>query len=94
MIDKDTVNYVGSLARLHLSGPSAERFAQDLEKILQYAQKLNSLDVTGVKPTSHVLDVENVFREDNVTPSLSQAEAMGFSVEHLNGFYKVPRVIE
>ncbi|MBF0484999.1 MAG: Asp-tRNA(Asn)/Glu-tRNA(Gln) amidotransferase subunit GatC [Candidatus Omnitrophica bacterium] len=94
MINKETVNYVGALARLHIDPQNADRFAKNLEDILHYVEKLNTLDVSSVKPTSHVLDVENVFREDTVIPSLSQDKAMGFAVEHHKGFYKVAKVIE
>ena len=94
MITKDTVNYVAALARLHVSEAEAERFAKDLEGILHYVEKLNTVDVAAIKPTSHVLDVENVFREDTVTPSLSNAQALGFAVDKHKGFYKVPKIIE
>ena len=94
MVTQETVNYIGALARLHLEGAEAEKFAKDLEAILHYAEKLNTLDVSMVKPTSHVLNVENVFRDDIVKPGLSQAEALSFSVDNLNGAYKVPKVIE
>jgi aspartyl-tRNA(Asn)/glutamyl-tRNA(Gln) amidotransferase subunit C len=94
MINQDTVNYVGALARLHLGNSEAEKFAKDLESILHYVEKLNTLDVSAVKPTSHVLDVENVFRDDCIRPGLSQEQALSFAVEKLNGAYKVPKVIE
>ena len=94
MITQETVNYISALARLHVQEGQAEAFAKDLESILHYVEKLNTLDVSAVKPTSHVLDVENVFRADELNPGLSNEEAMGFAVEQLNGFYKVPKVIE
>ena len=94
MITQETVNYIGALARLHLEGPEVEKFAKDLEAILHYVEKLNALDVSGVKPTSHVLNVENVFRDDRIKPGLSQEQALAFSVDNLNGAYKVPKVIE
>jgi len=94
MITQETVNYIGGLARLHMEAPEAEKFARDLESILHYVEKLNTLDVSGVKPTSHVMNVENVFRDDEVRPGLSREQALSFSVEALNGAYKVPKVIE
>jgi aspartyl-tRNA(Asn)/glutamyl-tRNA(Gln) amidotransferase subunit C len=94
MINKNTVTYIASLARLHLDEAEADKFARNLEDILHYVEQLNKLDVKDVKPTSHVLDVENVFREDVVTPSLSNDQALGFAVEKHKGFYKVPKVIE
>jgi aspartyl-tRNA(Asn)/glutamyl-tRNA(Gln) amidotransferase subunit C len=94
IINKETVNNVAALARLHLNEAEAGQFALDLEGILRYVEKLNALDVSSVKPTSHVLDVENVFRDDARTPSLPNAEALHSAVEKHNGFYKVPKVIE
>lgn len=94
MIDQKTVHYIGALARLHIDETQAQKFARNLEDILGYINQLNELDLVNVKPTSHVLDVENVFRQDEVRPCLSQAEALSFSVESLDGHYKVPKVIE
>jgi aspartyl-tRNA(Asn)/glutamyl-tRNA(Gln) amidotransferase subunit C len=94
MVSQETVNYIGALARLHLENSEAAKFAKDLEAILHYVQKLNTLDVSGVKPTSHVLNVENVFRDDVIKAGLSQEQALAFSIENLNGAYKVPKVIE
>ena len=94
MINNNTVNYIAALARLHVDEAEAGKFAKDLEDIIHYVEQLNKLDVKDVKPTSHVLDVENVFREDRVTPSLSNAQALGFAVDKHKGFYKVPKVIE
>ena len=94
MITEETVDYIAGLARLHLQDAEAKKFARDLEAILHYVEKLNKLDVAGVKPTSHVLNVENVFRDDTVKPGLSQDQALAFSVDKLNGAYKVPKVIE
>ncbi|MBF0619746.1 MAG: Asp-tRNA(Asn)/Glu-tRNA(Gln) amidotransferase subunit GatC [Candidatus Omnitrophica bacterium] len=94
MVDIKIVQYIGGLSRLHIENDKASGFAKNLEDILQYAQKLDTLDVSNVKPTSHVLNVENVFRDDVVTPSLTQEEALAFAIEKHNGHYKVPKVIE
>jgi len=94
MIDQKTVHYIAALSRLHIDEGEAKKFARNLEDILQYVEQLNTLDVSGIKPTSHVLEVENVFREDKVLPSLQPDEAMSFAIEHHDGHYKVPKVIE
>jgi aspartyl-tRNA(Asn)/glutamyl-tRNA(Gln) amidotransferase subunit C len=94
MIDQKTVHYIAALSRLHIDDGEAEKFAHNLEDILQYVHQLDQLDVSDVKPTSHVLEVENVFREDKVLPSLRRDEAMSFAIEHHDGHYKVPKVIE
>jgi aspartyl-tRNA(Asn)/glutamyl-tRNA(Gln) amidotransferase subunit C len=94
MITRETVNYISGLARLHIDEAQAQKFAIDLEAILHYVEKLNAIDVSNVKPTSHVLNMENVFRDDVIAPSLTQEQALSFSVDNLNGAYKVPKVIE
>lgn len=94
MIDQKTVRQIAALSRLHLEDAEAVRLGKDLEGIVAYIEALKALDVSDVKPTSHVLDVENVFRDDVPRPSLTNGEALSFSVESHQGFYKVPKVIE
>ena len=94
MITKETVNYIASLSRLHIDDPQVPRFGRNLEDILQYVEKLNKLDVSQITPTSHVLKVENVFRDDAVKPSLTQGQALSFAIDSHAGHYKVPKVIE
>lgn len=94
MISHDTVKNIASLSRLHVDEADYGRFARNLEDILAYVEKLNTLDVSAVKPTSHVLSLENVYREDVPMPSLSQQEALSFAIDAHLGHYKVPKVIE
>ena len=94
MITRKDVDYVASLARIHLRDEEAQNLTQDLEKILEYIEKLNALDVSGVDPTSHVLPLKNVHRQDTVRPSLSQSDALKISVESKEGSFKVPKIIE
>ena len=94
MITKETVQYIASLSRLHISEDKVEGMRKNLEDILGYVDKLGRLNVDNVKPTTHVLQIQNVFREDQVRPSLKQQDVMTLAVEHHNGSFKVPRVIE
>jgi aspartyl-tRNA(Asn)/glutamyl-tRNA(Gln) amidotransferase subunit C len=94
MISKDDVKYVADLARIHLTDEETELLTADLEKILQYINTLDTLDVSQTQPTSHVLPLTNVHREDKVRPSFTQDEALKFSVEKQDGAFKVPKVIE
>ena len=94
MITEKDVQYVAGLARIHLKSDEANRLTKDLEKILDYINKLNTLDVKDVQPTSHVLPLKNVHREDKVRPSLTQEESLKISVEQYEGAFKVPKVIE
>ena len=65
------VEHVANLARLELSGQEKEQFTEQMNAILAYADKLGELDTTDVEPTSHVLPVTNVMREDEVRESVS-----------------------
>ena len=63
-ISDETIEYVGILAKLELSGEEKEHAKADMEKMLDYIDTLNELDTTGIEPMSHVFPVQNVFRED------------------------------
>ena len=62
-ISDETIEYVGILAKLELSGEEKEQAKKDMESMLDYVDKLNELDTDGVEPMSHVFPVNNVFRE-------------------------------
>ena len=94
MITRKDVKYISDLSRIHLTDDEAEKLTKSLEGILHYIEKLNTLDVSNVQPTSHVLPITNVFREDTVIPSLPQDKALSVAVEKHNGSFKVPKVIE
>ncbi|MGA1794300.1 MAG: Asp-tRNA(Asn)/Glu-tRNA(Gln) amidotransferase subunit GatC [bacterium] len=88
------VEYVADLAYLDLSEEEKELFTHQLDSILAYMDKLNQLDTTGIEPTSHVLPMTNVFREDEVQPSLPMENALANAPDRKDGFFRVPRVIE
>jgi aspartyl-tRNA(Asn)/glutamyl-tRNA(Gln) amidotransferase subunit C len=88
------VEHVARLARLALSDGEKEQMRSQLDRILGYIEKLNQLDTTTVEPTSHVIPMTNVFREDAVAPSLSRDEALANAPDRLEGFFRVPRIIE
>lgn len=93
-INKDTVKYVANLARIGLSEKELEHFTGQLDRILEYVQKLKTLDVDGLEPTSHVLDMKNVYREDKVKPSLTADEAVRNAPVKENNLFKVKKIIE
>lgn len=88
------VQHVAKLARLHLSPEEEAVFTEQMNAILQYAEKLSSLDTEGVPPTTHVLHVSNVMREDVVKESLSVEEALLNAPDEEDGQFKVPAVLE
>jgi aspartyl-tRNA(Asn)/glutamyl-tRNA(Gln) amidotransferase subunit C len=93
-ISRDEVKHVANLARLRFDEGELEKFTDQLNAILTYIDKLNELDTSEVEPTYHVLDLVNVFREDQVQPSLPREAALANAPEHADGFFQVPRIIE
>jgi aspartyl-tRNA(Asn)/glutamyl-tRNA(Gln) amidotransferase subunit C len=93
-ITRREVEHVADLARLELSEQEQETLTHQLSNILTYVEKLNELDTKGVEPTSHVLDIRNVMRDDVARPSLPQERALANAPEKAAGHYKVPKIIE
>ena len=93
-ITKQEVEHVAKLARLELSDREKEKLTDQLSNILTYVEKLNELDTKGVEPTSHVLDISNVMRNDEPGESLTQERALANAPEKAAGHYKVPKIIE
>lgn len=93
-ITKQEVEHVAKLARLELSEEETGRLTEQLSNILTYVEKLNELDTKGIVPTSHVLDITNVMRDDTPVASLSQERALANAPEKAAGHYKVPKIIE
>ena len=94
MITRDDVEHVAELARLELTAAEQETFIPQLNDILTYVNKLNELDTTGVEPTSHVIPMSNIFREDETRPSSDRAAVLQNAPEESHFFFKVPRIIE
>ena len=69
MIDREQVLHVAHLARLRLGEEEIERMSRELSSVLDHIEKISELDLDGVVPTSHVVDVENVLRADEPRPS-------------------------
>ena len=90
----EDVRGVAALARLRFSLEEEQRLTGELNRILQYMDKLNELDTEGVEPTSHVLPLGNAFRRDEVDPSPAVAEILAASPQRQGRYYKVPRIIE
>ncbi|MDI3533756.1 MAG: aspartyl-tRNA(Asn)/glutamyl-tRNA(Gln) amidotransferase subunit [Thermosediminibacterales bacterium] len=93
-ISKKDVEHVANLARLHLDEQEKENYTKQLNSILEYMEKLNLLDTEDVPPTSHVIPLKNVFREDKVRDSLSNEEVLANAPDAEDGYFKVPKIIE
>ena len=82
--------HVAKLARLRLTNDEVERMAGELSKILEYVETMNELDLEGVEPTSHVVDLTNVLREDVPRPSLDRETALEQAPDAAEGGFRVP----
>jgi len=87
------VEYVAKLARLKLTQEEKELFTQQLNKVLEYMEKLNELDTSGIEPIFYVVPHKNAFREDKVTNYNQREELLKNAPKTKEGFFKVPRVI-
>ncbi|MEA2352936.1 MAG: aspartyl-tRNA(Asn)/glutamyl-tRNA(Gln) amidotransferase subunit [Thermoleophilaceae bacterium] len=90
MIDREQVLHVARLARLRLSDDEVERMSGELSGILDHIAKIGELDLEGVEPTSHVIQVENVLRPDEPRPSLPRDRALEQAPEPAAGGFAVP----
>jgi aspartyl-tRNA(Asn)/glutamyl-tRNA(Gln) amidotransferase subunit C len=88
------IDDVSLLSRLRLSGEEKELFAVQLNKIIEYTDKLNEIDTSGVEPTAHILPMNNVFREDKLRGSLPPDKALSNAPRREGVFYRVPKIIE
>jgi aspartyl-tRNA(Asn)/glutamyl-tRNA(Gln) amidotransferase subunit C len=93
-ITREEVEHVARLARLELSEDEKGRMTAQLDAILGYIEKLNQLDTSAVEPTSTVIPMVSVMREDEVRPSLTQDQALANAPDREDIFFRVPRIIE
>jgi aspartyl-tRNA(Asn)/glutamyl-tRNA(Gln) amidotransferase subunit C len=93
-ITQADVEHVARLARLELSGEEVEIFTGQMDAILSYVEQLNALDTTSVTPTSHAVPMENAFRDDVTRPSIGVDNALANAPDRIDGFFRVPKVIE
>lgn len=82
--------HVARLARLELTEPEVQRMAAELSKVLDHIEKIGELDLEGVPPTSHVVDVVNALRPDEPEPCLPPEVALASAPEPLSGGFGVP----
>lgn len=94
IISDETIEYVGILAKLDLSDEEKEAAKKDMGSMLDYIDKLNELDTTGVEPMSHVFPVNNVFREDVVTNGDDRENILKNAPESRDGSFVVPRTVD
>jgi aspartyl-tRNA(Asn)/glutamyl-tRNA(Gln) amidotransferase subunit C len=90
MIDREQVLHVARLARLRLTDEEVQGMTGELSKVLDHIETISELDLEGVEPTSHVVELENVLREDVPRPSLSRDKALEQAPDSDDAGFRVP----
>jgi aspartyl-tRNA(Asn)/glutamyl-tRNA(Gln) amidotransferase subunit C len=93
-IDKDIVQYVAHLARIELKPKELEKLSEQLKDILGFIDNLNRVDTAKISPTSHILPISNVLREDSGKESLPSGKALENAPGRQGDFFVVPKVID
>lgn len=93
-LTKEEVKHIAKLANLTLSEKEVEIFSGQLSETISYVEKLNELQTESVLPTSQTTGLINVFREDNVTPSFSQEQALGNAKKTYKGYFVTKAVFD
>ena len=88
------IEKIAELARLNLKPEEKKKLEKDLGAILAYVEQLKSLNMDHVEPTSHVLNLENVFRPDETRPTDVRDEVLNHAPQREGKFFKVPKVVE
>ncbi len=94
MFTKKELDHLATLARIELSDKEREKFSRELASILDYIEKLKEVDVSTTDPTTHVMQIENVFRQDKLKPSLDIEKVLKFAPDRKARFFRVPKIIE
>jgi len=87
------VEHIAKLAKLEFTDAEKEKFTHQLNQILEYVEQMNKLDTSRVEPLSHVIELSNVFRIDEVKQGVSTEEALKNAPSKTEEFFKVPKVI-
>lgn len=93
-VSKEDVKHIAVLSRLTVPEGELDKFTEQFNQILDYADKMQKLDTKGIEPTASILPVSNVFREDVALPGVSHEDALKNAPAVHNGGFKVPRVLE
>lgn len=92
-VNDELVDRLAHLARLKFDEPAKAGIKTDLQKMIQFVDKLNELDTAGVEPLLHMSDNINILRTDEVNGSIPREEGLKNAAVHDDQFFKVPKVI-
>ncbi len=93
-VSKDEVRYIAKLSKLNVGDEKLDKMTSDLSSIVEFANNLSTIDIDGVRPTAHILDIKNVFRKDEVSDSYDREKILKNAPESQAGCISVPKVVE
>ncbi|MGB0176025.1 MAG: Asp-tRNA(Asn)/Glu-tRNA(Gln) amidotransferase subunit GatC [Owenweeksia sp.] len=93
-IDKKEVEKLAHLARLEFTEAEKESMVQDMDKILGFVEKINELDLDGVKPLVYMNEEENTLRKDEVVEQVTKEEALKNAPDRDTDYFRVPKVVK
>ncbi len=93
-VSKKDVEHIAKLAKLKFDENEKEKLQGELNKILEYIDKLDELDLSSVEPLENISETENVFREDEVDACLTKEDALKNAPAKTENFFKVPKVLD
>lgn len=93
-VSREDLSRIAVLSRLTIDPAEEEGYLKELDSFLQYVDNLNRIDTERIEPTTYPLPISNVFRDDEVKPSLDRAAALANAPYEEDGYFKVPKVLE
>ena len=92
-VSKEDVKHIAKLSKLNLTQEELEKYTNELSSIVDFANELSNINVEGIKPTAHILDIKNVFRKDEVKEFKDIDGLMQNAPDKERGMFKIPKVI-
>lgn len=93
-VSKEEVLHIANLSKLYIEDEKIEKYTNELSNMVDLANSLGKVNVEGVNPTNHILDIKNVFRKDEVSPSSTREEILKNAPQSQGGCVSVPKVVE
>lgn len=85
---------MANLARLNLTEEEKERMTKDMASIIEFVDQMNTLDISNIEPTAHIIPINNVFRDDEVIPSMDREVLLSNAPNQEKGCFNVPKIVE
>lgn len=93
-ISREDVERLANISRLYIPEEKIEQMTEELNKMMEFAHTLQEVDTTGVEPTTHVIQLKNVLRDDTPEPGMDRELLLKNAPEHEDGQFKVPSVLD